>query len=56
MVVIIKKEEIVESYILMMKPIDTVYDLICIVSNVGTFDQGETIKVGRIMLGRSGTC
>ena len=56
MVVIIKKGEIVESQILMMKPIDSVYDLIYILSDTGSFDQGETIKVGRIMLGQSGTC
>ena len=40
----------------MMKLIDSVYDLIYILSNVGSFNQGETIKAGRIMLGRSGTC
>ena len=55
MVVIIKKEKIVESWILMMKSIDSVYDLICVLSNAGSFDQGETIKVGRIILGQSRT-
>ena len=40
----------------MMKPIDSVYDLIYVLSDTGSFDQGETIKVGRIMLGQSRTC
>ena len=56
MVVIIKKREIFESRILMMKLIESVYDLICVLSDVGSFDQGETIKTGRIMLGRRETC
>ena len=30
----------IKSQILMMKPIDSVYDLICILSDVGSFDQG----------------
>ena len=38
LVIIIKKGEIIESRILMMKPIDSVYDLICILSDVGSFD------------------
>ena len=36
----------------MMKLIDSIYDLICVLSDIGSFDQGETIKAGRIMLGR----
>ena len=39
----------------MMKPIDSVYNLIYVLSDIRSFNQGETIKVGRIMLGRSGT-
>ena len=45
----------IESQILMMKPIDSVY-LICVLSDTGNFDQGETIKAGRIMLGQSRIC
>ena len=39
-----------------MKSIDSVYDLICILSDTRSFDQEETIKVGRIMFGRRETC
>ena len=39
----------------MMKPIKSIYDLICILSDVGSFDQGEIIKAVRIMLGRRKT-
>ena len=56
MVVIIKKGEIVESRILMMKPIDSIYDLICVLSDAGCFDQDETIKAGKIMLCQRKTC
>ena len=56
MVVIIKKGEIVESHILMIKPIDSVYILICVLSDVECFDQDETTKAGRIMLCQRKTC
>ena len=46
----------IESQILMMKTIDSVYDLICILSDIENFDKGETIKARRIMLGQSETC
>ena len=37
----------------MMKPIDNcVYVLICVLSDVGCFDQDKTIKAGKIMLDR----
>ena len=56
MVVIIKKGEIVESRILMMKPIDNcVYVLICILSDAGCFDQDETIKAEKSCCAE-GTC
>ena len=45
------EELYVESRILMIKPIDRVYDLIYVLSDVGCFDRGETIKAGKIMLG-----
>ena len=38
----------------MMKPIDSVY-LICVLSDTRSFDQEDTIKAGRIILGRSET-
>ena len=46
----------IESQILMMKPIDSVYNLICVLSDARCFDQGEIIKAGRIMLDWSRTC
>ena len=39
-----------------MKPIDSVYDLIYVLSDIGSFDQGETIKARIIMLGQRKTC
>ena len=39
----------------MMKLIESVYDLIYVLSDVGSWDQEETIKAGRIILGRRKT-
>lgn len=37
----------------MMKPIYSIYDLICVLSDAESFNQGETIDAGRLMLGRN---
>ena len=39
-----------------MKLIDSIYDLIYVLSDIGSFDQGEIIKAGRIMLGLRKIC
>ena len=39
----------------MMKSINSVYDLICVLSDAGCFDQDETIKAGISCCAR-GTC
>ena len=39
----------------MMKLIKSVYDLIYVLSDIGSFDQDKIIKVGRIILGRRKT-